>query len=394
MSLLYPPPVGRYGSVDHLSAFTDTVFAHLQRADQRRWGHAYLQGLLTVPGKKTVRRLAAASTASPTAFQSLQQFVNSSPWEWEPVRGELARWSDARLSPRAWTVSTTVAAKRGDHSCGVHRRFVPHLGQHVNGQMSVGLFMSDGTAAVPVDWRLHLPERWTHPHLRRRARIPGDARSLPPWADALEMADRLRRCHGLTPAPLVADMSGTRPTADLACALLRQRNEFVIAVPPALPVMAVDASATALAQLPSSDGRRTLMLSPSASAVLHARGALRHGQRAGRGLTCLARLPVPTGGAWRQGVLRLFTDPRQPERIWLTNMVRHRLSDLRLLTEHLVPTAECVRELEEDFGLLDFEGRSYPGWHHFMTLMSAAHAYRRLAGTPLRPSRALRGVPA
>lgn len=34
--------------------------------------------------------------------------------------------------------------------------------------------------------------------------------------------------------------------------------------------------------------------------------------------------------------------------------------------------------LEEDCGLLDFEGRSYPGWHHHMTLVSAAYTYSRL----------------
>lgn len=29
-------------------------------------------------------------------------------------------------------------------------------------------------------------------------------------------------------------------------------------------------------------------------------------------------------------------------------------------------------------GLLDFEGRSYPGWHHHMALVSAAYAFRSL----------------
>lgn len=389
MSLLHSPPVGTPADVDRLSDFTDTVFAHLQRADQRRWGHAYLQGLLTVPGKKSVRRLAAAVTASPTAFQSLQQFVNASPWEWEPVRRELARWTETRLSPRAWTVAATVAPKRGEHSCGVHRRFVPRLGQHVNCQMALGLFASDGATAVPVDWRLHLPERWAHPHLRRRARIPRDVLALPPWADAFEMADQLRQCSGVTPAPLVADMSDSRPAADLARLLLRQRNEFVIAVPavlPVIPVMAVGPSGRELAQLPSADGRRTLMLSPSAKTVLDARSALLHGQREGRGLTCLARLPTATPDVWGQGVYRLFTDRCRPQRIWLTNMAHRRVSELRLLTGHLGATTASVHELEEDFGLLDFEGRSYPGWHHYMTLMSAAHAYHRLAGA-LLPSR-------
>ena len=42
-----------------------------------------------------------------------------------------------------------------------------------------------------------------------------------------------------------------------------------------------------------------------------------------------------------------------------------------------------VAALRERFGVLDFEGRSFPGWHHHMTMASAAYAFRHL---PDRPS--------
>jgi SRSO17 transposase len=32
--------------------------------------------------------------------------------------------------------------------------------------------------------------------------------------------------------------------------------------------------------------------------------------------------------------------------------------------------------LRGEFGLQDFEGRSFTGWHHHVTLVSAAHALR------------------
>ncbi|WP_221359102.1 IS701 family transposase [Streptomyces beigongshangae] len=392
MSSPHPSLVGTTTDAKRLFDFTNTVFAHLQRADQRRWGYAYLLGLLTVPGKKSVQRLASAVTASPTAFQSLQQFVNSSPWEWQPVRQELARWTGARLSPTVWTVASTVTPKRGEHSCGVHRRFVPRLGQHVNCQMAVGLFLSNGSTAVPVDWRLHLPDRWMDPHLRRRTRIPHDARALPAWADAFEMADRLRRCPGVAPAPLVADMSDSGSTMDLARVLSRQRNEFVVAVPSALPVTTVGPPGRKPVRPPATNGDRTLVLPPPARAELDARGALRQRQREGGGLDCLVRLSA--AGTRGQGVHRLFIDQRRPHRFWLTNMVHHRVGELSLMTEHLSSATAAVHELEQDLGLLDFEGRSYPGWHHYMTLVSAAHAYRRLGGRPLSSHRVLHSMPA
>ncbi|MFC0110199.1 hypothetical protein ACFFRB_28540 [Kibdelosporangium aridum subsp. largum] len=32
-----------------------------------------------------------------------------------------------------------------------------------------------------------------------------------------------------------------------------------------------------------------------------------------------------------------------------------------------------MARLRDDFGLRHFEGRSYAGWHHHVTLVSAAH---------------------
>ncbi|MGW2619876.1 IS701 family transposase, partial [Streptomyces sp. NPDC001500] len=54
------------------------------------------------------------------------------------------------------------------------------------------------------------------------------------------------------------------------------------------------------------------------------------------------------------------------------------------------------RELKHGLGLDHFEGRSWPGWHHHATLVTAAHAFlteQRLApkaptpgSLPTRPS--------
>lgn len=87
------------------------LFGHLHRSDQQRWGHVYLQGLLRTDGKKTVRRMAAVVTGSEAASTSLHQFVNASPWEWAPARGELARWAARSLPVRAWTLAPHGAAQ-------------------------------------------------------------------------------------------------------------------------------------------------------------------------------------------------------------------------------------------------------------------------------------------
>jgi len=37
-----------------------------------------------------------------------------------------------------------------------------------------------------------------------------------------------------------------------------------------------------------------------------------------------------------------------------------------------------TQRLSEECGLQHFEGRSYRGWHHHVTLVSAAHTYQLL----------------
>jgi hypothetical protein len=65
--------------------------------------------------------------------------------------------------------------------------------------------------------------------------------------------------------------------------------------------------------------------------------------------------------------------------VWLTNLTGRRweeLLELVVLQRSARVTVDC---LNERFRYLGFSGRSYPGWHHHMTLVSAAYAYSRLA---------------
>ncbi|WP_442810414.1 MULTISPECIES: transposase [unclassified Streptomyces] len=66
-----------------------------------------------------------------------------------------------------------------------------------------------------------------------------------------------------------------------------------------------------------------------------------------------------------------------PENTPLTTLVR--LAKLRWRIEH------DYRELKQPLGLVHFEGRSFNGWHHLVTLASLTHAFctlRRLATAP------------
>jgi hypothetical protein len=103
----------------------------------------------------------------------------------------------------------------------------------------------------------------------------------------------------------------------------------------------------------------------------------------------LPGIPVP---------LRLLGERRPDgsggDRFWLTDLVDRPAGEALALARLQTGAAETMERLADDFGLRAFEGRSYPGWHHHMTLVSAAFAYGtlgRAAAAPSHPTRASRG---
>ncbi|MFD9725804.1 IS701 family transposase [Streptomyces sp. NPDC059072] len=348
-----------------VETFADELFADLPRADQRRWARVYMRGLLAAPGKKSLRRIASAVAASPTASQCMHQFINVSPWDWEPVRDELARWISRRLAPEAQVIDFAYIPKRGDHSCGVHTRFVPHMGRSASCQVGLGVFLADGREALPTHWRLHLPERWLTETERQRTRIPASdrAQSLEEQATSL-VASGDQRLAG-RPLPVVADVTSHTDSLHLVRALSRLGRHFAVRVPPHMRLVAADGAAGEV---------RFLADGPERSVSFAAGDAVRH---------AVLSSPVWVPGGASAGGLRrcriLATDgDERARRWWLTSLTDERIDNLVALTGSMDRSARAVSEMHGSLGLADFEGRSFPGWHHHMTIISAAYAWHRL----------------
>ncbi len=390
-----------------VETFAQQIFGYLPRADQRRWAGTYLKGLLLTDGKKSVRRLAGSVSDSPTVWYSLQQFINSSPWDWEPGRDALARWIGRRSSVRAWTVTPVILPKRGDQSVGVHQRFDPLSGRTVNCQMATVLFLSCPGANFPVDWRLFLPRQWADdPGLRRRARIPEAEHFRPQWRHTLDLiADRAGRT-GSPQVPVVADMTEAPDVTELTELLDATGRDFVVAVHPrALSAGTGRAGERSPAGYPRGALRGRPRRGPGgvaggaagagapriwnrhAAAVTGSDGRFRQAQV----LSALIWRPVRegTGTSGERRAYRLFSelgpDGAPDSRLWLTNLVHHRLDELLELARCYVSSLDTTECLDGRYELLDFAGRSFPAWHHHMTMVSAAYAHLRLVGSA-RPS--------
>jgi SRSO17 transposase len=372
------PGVGR--DTD-LPRFCQAHLSSLTRSDQRRWGEVYVQGLVSVPGRKSIRRI-ADEIVGWRADQCLQQFVNQSTWKWEPVRRSLAQQLAGLIQPRAWVVLEAVFPKNGASSVGVAKQYAPSAGRVLNCQLGLAVLLVGDEASCPVNWRLLLPRCWDQDDPRRaRTHLPDTQRHRPRWHHLIDAVDEMMLGWRIAPAPLLVDATGEpHIKAQLRC--LDERG---------LPYV-VQVSANTLVPAPAPDqvGRRQVPNIGELAAL-----ALRQGANSVVWQTCTdhrgtrvvaAPLPrslgEPRAGLWRDkpGALQLIAEwpagKTRPSAVWLTNLSRTRLPDLVDLLNLRRRAAEDLRRLEGDVGLCHFEGRSFQGWHHHVTLASLAHGYK------------------
>jgi len=379
-----------------LVAFAEEMLAPLQRSDQRRWGEVYLRGLMLDGRRKSIEPMAARLPDGDE--QCLQQFVNQSPWEWQPVRRRLARRPSAAIVAEAWIVDDTSFPKFGRDSVAVGRQYCGALGKVANCQVGVSINAATDEASCPLDWRLFLPEEWDDDRERRtKTRLPDEIRYQPKWRLALEMLDDLRK-DGLEPAVILAD-GGYGEISEFRLALDQRELDYVVQVKGATSAYAEDVrpetpaySGTGRPPKPRYRARRSSL---KTLALAAGRDALRtvswrEGSRGKLSSRFLALRVRPANVQLRRAagadelplrwLLCEWPDgANEPVKYWLSNLRAETplkrlvgLAKLRWRIEH------DYRELKDALGLDHFEGRSYPGWHHHVTLVSLAHGFLTL----------------
>lgn len=353
-----------------ITELADRFFRSLPRAGHRLKGEQYLRGLLTTPGRKTVRNIARA-LGDPGAAQRLHHFICNAPWDWQPVREALAAHLSASAPPRAWVVRSLVIPKSGTRSAGVHRRFVPETGQVVNAQQAHGLWYARPGTNTPVDWCLSPPSR-TLPGGRPQPVDLGPGRR-----PVTALLERSGGAGGVATAPVLWDC----PAEDAADAW---RTLVSLPVPGAVRLLGT----TALDVLGPS-GRPALGGPLPAEQITALPGApWRCGHDVAPGIRAVtvrvapprprAASPSPRAHGRPEGGLVLYAQWRtdRPGRadFWLTSLARTPAAELHRLTGLAGQVARDTARTGTRVGLRDFEGRSYDGWHRHMTLASAAYA--------------------
>jgi SRSO17 transposase len=386
----------------HLTAFAEDLFQSIPRKDQRRWGHSYLRGLLLDGKRKSIQPMAARlARGDPQADayaleQALQQFVNQSPWDPAAVRRRLAERMTAAIGPQAWVIDDTGFPKFGRYSVGVARQYCGALGKVANCQVGVSVHAVTEQASCPLDWRLFLPESWdSDAEWRRKAHVPEHERHRPKWQLALELLDELA-AWDLAPPVILADAAYGEVT-EFRLGLEQRQLAYVVQIPGTISAYPQDVAPQTVPY--SGRGRppvpryrqrrsslRQLVLdvgAQTATTVAWREGAdgapLASRFVALRVRPAGVRLRRAAGGQELQvrWLLAEWPDGEpEPVAYWLASLAADTplerlvgLAKLRWRVEH------DYRELKDALGLDHFEGRSFKGWHHHVTLVSVAHAF-------------------
>lgn len=366
--------------------FITPLTASVGRTERRVAATRYVEGLL-MPGQR--KSMGPMAERLGVDAQSLQQFINDSPWDeaalWRAVRQEVI----PHLEPlEAWVVDETGWLKQGRHSVGVARQYCGAVGRRGNCQVSVEVVVSDGQVAAPVGGRLYLPEEWTRdPKRCRLAGVPEEVEFRTKPQLALELIQHAL-ADGVAVAPLLGD-AVYGDNASFRTGLRELGLEFFLQLDPnkhwgwdrAVPtelkrlhrhVKRGVAAAQTLTQLAAA-------LPPAAWKPCRWRGA--------DGRTHTTQL------AWAPVFLQ--EDLRRQDRfdpLWL--VVDWPAGDAQayhyyLAHFHRPPTkALCLKlsrsrwhieqyfqRSKDDLGLDHFEGRSWRGFHHHLVLSALAYLF-------------------
>ncbi len=391
-----------------LAAFLEEFLRPMGRADRRRWAGAYVRGLLLDGDRKSVepmaRRLEAVDRAGRDYEQALQQFVSQSPWDERAVRDRLAAHVARQAAPGGFLIlDDTGFPKQGSRSVGVARQYSGTLGKVGNCQVAVTLQYADGRDVFALDAELYLPKSWAEdPDRLRRAGVPEGVGYRPKWRLALAMLERAA-AGGVTGTVLADSAYGS--VTEFRDALDRAGRTWCLGVDSVLKVVGADED---LGSVPEWKGRGRRPSRPA-------------GVRAGAKSLSAREWAVSHPGdfrrvAWREGTKgklssrfaawrvrpahRLSCGVAPRPACWLLAEWPERaegptkffFANLPKVTslKALVKTAKSrwwvehsYAQLKGELGLDHFEGRSWRGWHHHVTLVLLAYAFlvtRRRSG--------------
>jgi SRSO17 transposase len=392
------------GTAYRLEQFFDGLGKHLKDRRKKESFAMYAFGILGDGERKSAEPIAARACGDESRMAAMHQkliyFLGHSRWDDRAVRMEAARQAIDAVQERepitTWIIDDTGFLKQGTHSVGVQRQYTGSAGKITNCQIGVSLAVASNSEQIAVDFELYLPASWTDNRARRReARIPDDVQFTTKPELALDMMRRAKE-QGIPGDILLAD-SAYGDSTDFRNGARALGLDFAVGVHHTLGVVRLDRN-DRINTKPQSAGEVVAALPKKTFRNVTWRDGTK-GKLSGR--FCFVRVQTTHDDgialALRERLWLVAEWPEgddKPSKFVLTTLPR-RMSKkqiVRLLKERW-RTERMYEDLKGELGLDHFEGRSFPGWHHHVSVVLSCYAFvvaERARGFPPSASRARR----
>ena len=369
-----------------MGEFFDRIGDVLRNKRRRASFAMYALGLLGDGERKSAEPIAARSCGDPALCEAyharLLHFIADSVWSDHEVRRAATTYAIAAMAERepitAWIVDDTGFLKQGKHSVGVQRQYTGSAGKITNCQIGVSLSVTTRTEHLPLDFELYLPKSWTaDPKRRREAKIPDEVGFKTKIDLALEMIERA--VQDRVPGSIVLADSAYGDSHSFRETVRLLGLDYAVGIHGPTTVWRVDKlmrrsgpaiSARDLALAIGQKGFRRSTWREGTKALLSSRFALRRVVPAHDDGTDLAH---------REDVWLLMEWPDgepEPTKYFMATLPRGtpRKQIVRIVKERY-RTERVYEDLKGELGLDHFEGRSFAGWHHHVSVALCCYAF-------------------
>ena len=344
----------------------------------------YALGLMGEGGRKRAEPIATRACAHPAlvdAFhQRLTYFLSESDWHDAPIRRAAARYALEEMTKvervSTWIIDDTAFPKQGTHSVGVQRQDAGRGGKVANCQIGVSLAVGTPSQHLPIDFELYLPNCWTDDPARRgEGHIPANVG----YQTKTELAVRMirRAVADGVPAGVVLADSAYGDSSAFRRELRQLGLNYAVGVPGSTAVWRVDDSGKCHGRPTSAKEMAHLVGAQFRKVSWHERGTGRTWSHFAscrvRAVDCLA-----SGADDEELWLLMEMSPGRtaPAKFWLATLPRcTRQNQLVQVVKERHRTEQIHEGLKRELGLNHFEGRTYRGWHHHVTVALACFAF-------------------
>jgi SRSO17 transposase len=344
----------------------------------------YAMGLMGDGERKSAEPIAARACGDPALadayHQRLTHFLCDSDWDDAAVRRFCARYALAEMTRgekvETWIVDDTGFLKQGSHSVGVQRQYTGSAGKVTNCQVGASLSLATRSGHIPVDFELYLPESWANePARRRAAHIPDEVTFKTKPQLAIEMIRRA--VDAQLPRGVVLADSAYGDSSVFRREVRELELDYAVEVHSPTKVWRLTQSGR-LRGDPMSVMDVGHHVGLQFRKVTWREGT--KGKMSSWFTSCRVRVVRHTdGGADDEELWLLMERPAgevAPTKFWLATLPKQtsRKSLVRLVKERY-RTERVYEDLKGELGLDHFEGRTFRGWHHHVSVVLCCFAF-------------------